>query len=789
MSATARFGQDDSISVSLVVDRSGNTVSAAEAVEQAEVSLQKLGSDYEILLVGPESSQPLASEIRGSRRVQGTTSADGFTGALRSALTHGRGRLIAYTDGSVDVKSLAYVIPLAEHYPVVWGGSQAGGRSWGARLVSNLYNAVTRALLLTGVDDCQAGVALSVFQRAALAEVLPEADGPFAPAEILARARHRNLPVAEVPVPRAGMTPARRLRLGSALAACLRFWWSRLQFGGLAPARARRQSWLGGILLAIVAALVLFPNLNQPLLDPDEGRQAEIPREMLAHHDLQMPRMLGEPYYEKPPLQYWLTAGAYRVFGLRSGSARLVPATAAWLAVVFSFAWARRTLGARPAFLGGLGLCLTPGFVVLGRTVVLDSLLALCVVTSWYTAYLAVSGPTLRRGWWVLSALVCGLGILAKGPVALVLLAPPVLVYQWLASTTVRPRWGMWLLYAALAAGVAAPWYVEMELRDSNYVWQFLWRANLVRYVSPFDHEQPWWFYLPVLFVATLPWSFLWPPLIYFLSSRSPRLAMLRTPALGFAVLTVGWCFLFYSLAGCKSPPYMAPALAPLALVIGACIDAILFYSAGRRDSFLGLVRQTLPARLAPFILLLSGGCYLTTSFLDWQPWGWALTKALLSLAFLAVWWFWGRRSRPVVAWGLCAGVMLAFVTLAMRDVMRGYASRHSPAPIAELLRKLPDSKHRPVISYRRQWNSASFYLRRDVVLCFDEQHRESLLSYLSARPKTLVLVESGTPLEEFLSILPSRFTTEVHHPKKEGQAALVVVRAWPASTAHAAGS
>jgi 4-amino-4-deoxy-L-arabinose transferase-like glycosyltransferase len=534
---------------------------------------------------------------------------------------------------------------------------------------------------------------------------------------------------------------------------------------------------LGALILAILSALILFPKLNQPLLDPDEGRQAEIPREMLAHHDLQMPRMLGEPYYEKPPLQYWLTAGVYRLFGVRSWCARLVPALAAWWSVMLTFAWGRRALGARPAFLGGLCLCLTPGFVVLGRTVILDSMLALCVVSSWYSAYLAIDGGKLRLGWWLASAVICGLGILAKGPVALVLLIAPVLVYQSLAVTAARPRWGDWLLYVLVTLGVAGPWYMQMELRDSNYVWQFLWRANFVRYVSPFDHEQPWWFYLPVLFVATLPWSFLWPPLIYFLSSRSPRLAMLRSPALGFAVLTVSWCLLFYSLAGCKSPPYVAPALAPLALLVGACIDAILFYSAGRRDSVLYRARQALPIRVAPCILVLSAGCYLTTAFLDWQAWGWALSKAVLSLAFLAGWWTWGRGARPVVAWGLCASIMLGFITMALRDVMRGYASRHSPAPIAEVLRQLPDSKHRPVISYRRQWNSASFYLRRDVVFCYDELHRTALLDYLQGQPKTLVLVESGAPLNEFLALLPSQFTTEIHQPEKEGQAALVVVR------------
>src|SRR5262249_14871458 len=161
------------------------------------------------------------------------------------------------------------------------------------------------------------------------------------------------------------------------------FWWSAVQFPGRAAPRGKA-SWLPGLLLLGLAALLLFPDLGQPLSDPDEGRQAEIPREMVAHDDLITPRMLGLPYYSKPPLQYWLTAAAYAAFGLRPWAARFIPALAAWLAVLLTYLWGRRALGPRPALLGGVGLCLSLGFVTLGRTAVLDSLLAACVAASWY---------------------------------------------------------------------------------------------------------------------------------------------------------------------------------------------------------------------------------------------------------------------------------------------------------------------------------------------------------------------------------------------------------------------
>jgi hypothetical protein len=534
---------------------------------------------------------------------------------------------------------------------------------------------------------------------------------------------------------------------------------------------------IGGLILAVLAALLLFSDLNQPLLDPDEGRQAEIPREMLAHDNLLVPRMLGQPYYDKPPLQYWLTAGAYSLFGLRPWVARLVPTMAAWLVVLLTYVWGQRNLGARTAFLGGLGLCLTPGFVILGRMVILDSLLTACVVASWYAAHTAVNHPALRWRWWLLSALTCGLGILAKGPVALALLVPPVFGYQFLTTTAARPRWLAWNAYLGLAVLVAAPWYTAMAVSEPDYLEHFFWKANVLRFVNPYDHEHAWWFYVPVVFGFTLPWSLLWPALGYFLWSRSRRLRVLRSPGLGFCLLAMTWCLLFYSLSGCKSPPYVVPALVPLALLLGACIEAILFHLGKRHVPILDYAREVFPRRAALLMLLLSLGCSLATVWLDWQDWLPALAEMIgISLA-IAVWWRYGRRASPALAWSACAAATLALLVLATRDLVEGFASRHTPASIARIVRRWPTGPQSFVVSYGRQWPSASFYLRREAMLFCPEAARQALLDSINKLPETLVLVESGPLLDDLLAAIPPTLETEVHRPEKIGQVALLVVR------------
>jgi dolichol-phosphate mannosyltransferase len=619
-----------------------------------------------------------------------------------------------------------------------------------------------------------------IFRSRDLHNLAADASGPFTRAEVLARAHRLDLPVAEVPVtvsPRPDISPGPRWRsLPGTFLSFLNFWWSRIQFPGTAPPRTRKASWLFGLLLMLLAALLLFPELNEPLQDPDEGRQAEVPREMLAHDDLLMPRMLGQPYYEKPPLQYWLTAASYTLFGVHPWAARLIPALAAWFTVLFSYLWGRRWLGSRAAFLGGLVLCLSVGFIAMGRTVILDSLLTACVAASWYTAHRAVAEAPLRWRWWLLSALICGLGILSKGPVALILLIFPLGAYQCLNAGAARPRLWPWCYYLGVVLLVAAPWYLAMALNDPSFVSQFLWKANVVRFVEAYDHKQPWWYYLPLLFTATLPWSLLWTWLGYFLCADSRRVVMLRTPALGFCAVSVAWCLVFFSLSGCKSPFYVAPALPPLALMLGVCLEAILFRRAGHIDRFMGYARRTLPYQATVVILLVSIGGYAVAGLLKWETWGLVLVEMALTLAGLVLWWRFGRSLGPKLAWATCGLATLIMVAVAARDLVVGFARTHTIQTIARIARHWPDGDKRLVFSYGRQWPSASFYLRRDHVIFVTREARPLLMELLKKQPDAMILVERGELLDELLASLPPGLKADVTLPAQEGQAALMVV-------------
>src|SRR5262245_3367618 len=189
------------------------------------------------------------------------------------------------------------------------------------------------------------------------------------------------------------------------------------------------RSWLrdGSLwIVLIVAALLSFTRFRCPLQEPQEPRYAEIPRQMLHEGRLLVPVLHGQPYLDKPPLLYWLVMGCYAAFGVHDWAARLVPGLAGVLTVLVTYLWGRRAVGERAALCGALVLCLSAGFVYRQRMLNMDSLLCLWVTAALASAHVALTcGPSLRRRWWLLAAAACGLGLLTKGPVALVLILTP----------------------------------------------------------------------------------------------------------------------------------------------------------------------------------------------------------------------------------------------------------------------------------------------------------------------------------------------------------------------------
>ena len=347
----------------------------------------------------------------------------------------------------------------------------------------------------------------------------------------------------------------------------LPFLFRRVLFPGVpdADTRVRRLSLL---VVLVLPAAILYPSLGFHLLEPDEGRYAQIPKEMLQRGEWVVPTLQGEPYLDKPPLMYWLTALSYRAFGVSPEAARLVPAVCVHLTILVVYLLGRRSIGERAAFWAAVLLSVAPGYVGVARLLLLDGLLTLLVTTSVVCGFEAVRTGTLKMGWWVAAAVASGLGFLTKGPISEVLLFVPLWAFAFLASgSAARVRLRHYALFFAIVIGVSVPWYVGIYQREPAFLRYFFWEHNVMRFAQPFDHLQPIWYYAPLLLGGLLPGTVLMTA--YLLKLVRGGEEMTRSASGGFWLLAGGWCVFFFSCSGSKLPTYILPAYPFLCLALG----------------------------------------------------------------------------------------------------------------------------------------------------------------------------------------------------------------------------
>ena len=326
--------------------------------------------------------------------------------------------------------------------------------------------------------------------------------------------------------------------------------------------------WLG-------LALLWFVPLNWPhLFDPDEGRYAEIPREMVASGDWVTPRLDGIKYFEKPALGYWATAVAFEVFGQHAWTVRLWPALSGMLGLVLTFALGRRLYDQRAALLAVLVQAGALLYIAMARIATLDMGLTLGLQIAMTALALLVQRPehTGMKAWRLPLLLGTGvaLAVMAKGLVGILIPGAVAVLYMlmhrdWRLVLRAQPWWTL----AALLL-LAAPWFVVVSARNPEFAHFFFIFEHFQRYLSraEFDRYQPAWFFLPVLALGFLPWTTLLPGALLF----AWRAARAGERATSLLLIWAAFVLLFFSMSQSKLTPYILPLFPALSLLTGRAI-------------------------------------------------------------------------------------------------------------------------------------------------------------------------------------------------------------------------
>jgi 4-amino-4-deoxy-L-arabinose transferase-like glycosyltransferase len=335
---------------------------------------------------------------------------------------------------------------------------------------------------------------------------------------------------------------------------------------GYPPTSGRSTPCAAALLLAcaLPAALVFWRLGALDLWDPDEANYAEVAREMAASGDWIVPHSNYRPYLEKPPLAFWIAAAAMRLAGPSETAARLPAALAGAALVAAAVVWARRACPAA-ASAAALATGTNFGFLATSRLGILDLPFTAGLTISLLGFERRVLGGGGRGAW---LAMIVGLAAacLAKGPAALVLAAVPAAI----AASRAHPP-DLWRRLdppraLALFLAIAAPWYAAIEARAPGFLRSFLIEHHWERYVGEgIVHRNPLprGAAIPLLLLAGLPWSALWPAALRT-AWRRARGGDGAAVLLGAAAL---FPVLFFEASATRLPQYLLPCLPPLSLL------------------------------------------------------------------------------------------------------------------------------------------------------------------------------------------------------------------------------
>jgi 4-amino-4-deoxy-L-arabinose transferase-like glycosyltransferase len=475
------------------------------------------------------------------------------------------------------------------------------------------------------------------------------------------------------------------------------------------------------VLLACAAAIYFVALGSVSIWDANEAFYVETPREMIEAHDFINPSFNYLPRFNKPILSYWIVAAFYKLFGVSVGVQRFPIALGAMLILACAFVLGRLAgEGRREAGLwAAVGLAAAPRLVMFARRIFIDI---------WITAFMAMTltffalseaYPDRRRQYLILMYASVGLGVLTKGPIAIVLPGLAFAVYLLWHREVGRIRQMMLPLGTLIVLAIVLPWYVRLYLEHgSAHIMSFLVSENLERYTSGLGVRQQRGmdFYLPVILSDSFPIS------VFLVAAAALAFrTRTRTPTFSFPrTHTLLWCWIvaivvFFSLSAGKQDLYIFP-IVPAVAALGGAVLAV-------------------------------GMC--EPPWRAWVRWTLAIAALLLAIAGAGVWWLFetaGRvyELRGATAIGACAlagGLAAAWLALRWKTpasalvlmatmIAVNYVfvigvlpdfERYKPVPpISEILK--PRLRPSDVVAdYQVALPSMVYYLRRHVDEYFEE--------------------------------------------------------------------
>ena len=331
---------------------------------------------------------------------------------------------------------------------------------------------------------------------------------------------------------------------------------------------SRRWLWL---LLAV--AVVWFGNIEyRKLIKPDEGRYAEIPREMVLSGDWVTPRLNDLKYFEKPPLQYWATATAYKLFGEHQWTSRLWAALTGFAGIFLVWFAGAHLFGCAAGRYAAIVLGGSLLYILMAHINTLDMGVTFFItlgIVGLLLGQKAESDLRTRRNWMVLAWGAMALAVLSKGLMGLVLPGAALFLYSVLQrdiGVWKRMHWSLGLLFFML---VVSPWFYWVMKANPEFFQKFFIYEHYTRFTTKeLGRYQPWYYFVPILLFGMMPWTALLFDTVLRTWKNSTRSDNAFNPE-RFLLIWAVFIYFFFSVSGSKLPSYLLPMFPARALLMG----------------------------------------------------------------------------------------------------------------------------------------------------------------------------------------------------------------------------
>jgi 4-amino-4-deoxy-L-arabinose transferase-like glycosyltransferase len=468
-------------------------------------------------------------------------------------------------------------------------------------------------------------------------------------------------------------------------------------------------------LLILLLALAWFGPLDlRALIKSDEGRYAEIAREMHVSGDWITPRLNDLKYFYKPPLQYWATAAAYGTLGESAFAARLWPALTGFLTILFAGFTAGRVFGAPYTVPVAAVLASALWWIGLSHVNALDAGVSSFMAAALFALMLAQRDGISRhaeRGWMLACWAAMALAVLSKGLIGIVLPGGALVAY-----TLIARDWNVWRRLhivpgVILFLAIAAPWFVAVTRANPEFFQYFFIHEHFQRFLTTVSRRTaPWWYFVPILLVSVLPWLAALTPAVLAAGPRSAQSNRFRP-----ALLALVWSVvivLFFSASKSKLPAYILPVVPALALLIGLWLPAARSRGVLAVAVLAGLL-GTVGVALAPFGARFTHEPWMADAYRAFSYWIGAGAALLLAGAIaMAVFERRGRRLAAILSLATAGCVSTLVATSGHEQIGRLTSARDVVAQVGSMF--APDQ---PFYSVRYYDQTLPFYLKRTMTL------------------------------------------------------------------------